>query len=262
MLRTLPWIGLLALCGSLAPTGSAGEAGQGTSLAGDLKALQGVWQSAPDAKKQLKILFRDDQIGYLIADPAAGAGAAPLSFLALSTARHKAAKAKRYFGIEVSKDYSRRVDYRFDKGKPIITLDGADYPVERVSVRASTNPAARKLLGTWKVTGIESRGKKAPATATGLEAVVFTEDRYFLTGPGGKELLNSFYRLDAGKAPATMDWFGMKPDFVIPLIYEVQGTELRLAHPPLNQVGKGAKRPTSFDTEKSDTLLIRAERKP
>jgi uncharacterized protein (TIGR03067 family) len=260
MFKMLSWIWFVALCFTLALTDATGDAGQKISLAEDLKALQGVWQSSPDAKRQLTIMFRDDKVGYLVTDPAAQPGATPLSFMALSAAQHKEAKGKRSFEIEVAKDYVKRVDYRFEKGKLVIAMEGAEYKVERANARASTNPAAKKLVGTWKVMGIEQKGRKGRAAQAGLEAVVFTEDRYILTAPGGKELLNSFYRLDSGKEPATMDWYGMKPDFIIPLIYELKGDELRLAHPPLNRVAKGARRPTSFDTEKTDTMLIRAER--
>jgi uncharacterized protein (TIGR03067 family) len=260
MFKLLSWICLVAACAPLAPSRVVGDTGPKTSLAEDLKALQGVWQSSPDAKRQLKIMFREDKVGYLVTDPKAEPSATPLGFVAQSAAQHKEAKGKRSFDIEVAKDYVKRVDYRFDKGKLAITVDGVEYKVQRANTRASTQPAAKKLVGTWKVLGVEQQGKKATAAEAGLEAVVFTEDRYILTGPGGKELLSSFFRLDGGKEPATMDWYGMKPDFIIPLIYEVKGNELRLAHPPLNRVAKGARRPTSFDTEKTDTMLIRAER--
>lgn len=259
MLRMPTLACLLVLAYILAPAGAAPDVNDERLLGDDLKALQGVWQSSAAAKKQLKIMFMNDKIGFEIADPIAKPGEAPLAFLALSTAQHKDTKGKRHFRIEIAKDYFRQVDYRFDKSGLVLSLDGAEFKVERANTRASTSPMARKLVGTWKVTGIEQRGQKGGAKDSGLDAVVFTEDRYILKAPGGKELLNSFYRLNSAGKPASMDWYGMKPNFIIPLIYEVKGNEMRLAHPPFALAAKGAKRPTSFDTQGSDTMLIRAE---
>lgn len=258
--RTLPMACLLLLSVIIAPTGAAQENDDKQSLGDDLKALQGVWQSTPDARKQLKIMFMDDKVGFEIADPKGKPGEGVQGFLALSAAQHKEAKGKRYFRVEVAKDYVRQVDYRFQKDGLVFGLDGAEFKVERANTRASTNPMAKRLMGTWKVTGIEQQGRKGRAKDSGLEAIVFTEDRYILKAPDGKELLNSFYRVNAAGEPESMDWYGMKPTFVIPLIYEVKGDEIRLAHPPFARAAKVAKRPISFETKGSDTMLIRAER--
>lgn len=249
----LPVTLLTALCASA-------DKDAGGSLPDDLKTLQGVWQSTPEAKRQLRILFLDNKVGYLVRDPAGKPDAGPLSFVALSAASHKEEKGKRFFEMEITKDYVKRVEYRFDKGALVLTVDGTAYKMDRLNTRASADPAAKKLVGTWKVTSAEFKGKVGKPSDVGLEAVIFTDNRYVLKAVGGKEVLNSFYRIDAGKSPAVMDWFGMKPDFVIPLIYEQKDDEIRLAHPPLRLVGKGAKRPESFDTTKSETLVIRAKR--
>lgn len=243
-----------------APTGTAQDADDKRSLADDLKALQGVWQSSSDAKKQLKIMFMDNKIGFDVTDPKAKPGERLLGFLGLSTAQHKEVNGKRHFHIDIAKDYAKRVDYRYAKSVLVVGVDGADYKVERANARASSNSEAKRLVGTWTVTGIEQHGRRGSAKDSGLEAVVFTEDRYIMVTTGGKQLLNSFYRLDAAMKPAAMDWFGMKPSLVIPFIYELKEDKLRLAHPPFALAAKGAKRPKSFDTKNSDTMLIRAER--
>ncbi len=254
MLRILAMIGIFALSIPLALAGGK------STLADDLKKLQGVWQSAPNAKKQLKIMFMNDKLGYDVSDPKAKPGEGLLNFLALSNAQLKDTKGQRAFEIEVAKDYVKRISYRFDKDSLTITADGDEYKVERASTQASANADAKKLLGRWRILDVEHQGKKQKLTDFGLDAIVITEDRYQLIGPGDKELLNSFYRVDATKTPAIMDWYGMKPTFVIPLIYEIKDNEIRLAHPPFHLIGKGAPRPANFDA-KNDTLVIRADRK-
>jgi hypothetical protein len=97
--------------------------------------------------------------------------------------------------------------------------------------------------------------KLTPAMS-GVESLTFAGDRYVVKAPGGKELLNSFYRLgDAKAGRSDLDVFGMKADPVIAAVLEVKGAELTFAQP----LKPGDPRPAGFDTAAAEVLVMRAK---
>jgi len=189
MFRTFAVPCAVALWG-LALTAAAGD--KKPTLADDLKALQGLWQSPVQAdKKNVRLLIMGDRVGYTVKR-----GDDLFNFTALLPARHKEENGKRFFEIEVAKDTVYRVDYRFEKGALTVTVAGGDYKVDRVNTRAPDSPEAKKLVGTWKITGGTVGGKEVPPKELGLAELVFTEDRYAFKDAKGKEMLNAFFRVD------------------------------------------------------------------
>jgi len=255
MIRTTAAIGLFSLL-TVLPL----AARDATKPADDKAKLQGVWHSPADSKRQLKIMFLDDKVGYSVSDPAAKPPASTSSFTALSPAKFAGSGDKRAFEIPITKDTIRRVEYRFDKDKLAVTLEGNEYPVERVNTRAADSPAAKKLVGTWTVASVEAKGAETAGKNSGLEAVVFTEDRVVWKAPGDKEVLNAFFRYKpANKGPAEFDVFTLNPDFVIQAALEASGDEIRLAQ-SLKPAEKAAGRPIEFDTKKAEIVVIKAKR--
>lgn len=258
MRRTVPAI-ILALLALLAV--AAAVRSDDPKPADDLAALQGVWETPADAKGQLQFIVIGDRAGYQTANPGAQPPLTTSSSVVISPAAVVDAGGKKAVEITVGKDYKTRVGFRPADGGYVFDISGAEYTAKRVNTRAADDPRAKALEGTWVVTAAEADGKPVPGDGW-LAEVVFTADRYALKGPGGKELLSSYYRLlptkDKGDAgPAGMDWWGPRPGFLIPLVYEQRGDTLRLAHPPLQQVNKGgAKRPAGFDTAGAEVIAF------
>jgi uncharacterized protein (TIGR03067 family) len=218
----------------------------------DRDRLQGVWHSAAGAKLPVRVIVMGDKAGYAVGDPTATPAVPGSSFVGLTEATFKGGVAE----LAITKDYTRKIAYRFEKDALVVGLDGKEYPLRRVNTRA-TDPAAKELAGTWTVTGAEVKGVKVPAAAAGIESLTFAGDRYVIKAPGGKELLSSFYRLGEAKAGAVeFDVFGMKADPSIAVLLEVKGAELTLAQP----LKAGGPRPAAFDSAAAEVLVIRATR--
>jgi uncharacterized protein (TIGR03067 family) len=221
----------------------------------DRAKLQGVWHSPPGAKTQARFLFLGDKAGYTVGDPAAKKPEPGSAFVGLSEAKLSEQGGKKTAEIVVSKDYTRKLEYRFDKDGLVVSIDGKEHALKRVNTRAD-DPAGKKLAGTWAVTGLEAKGMKFGAKEGGLETVTFTGDRYVWKG-GGKEVLNSLYRMGELKdGRAEFDVYGLSSDPAFPSLVELKGDELTIAQP----VKRGGPRPTGFDTAKADVLVIRATR--
>lgn len=217
----------------------------------DRTKLQGVWHSAAGAKLPVRVLVMGDKVGYAVGDATATPAAPGSAFVALSDAKVEKGVAE----LMITKDYTRKLAYRFEKDGLVVGLDGKEYPLTRVNTRA-TDPSAKGLAGTWTVTGAEVQGVKLPAATAGLESLSFVGDRYVVKAPGGKELLNSFFRLGDAKAGRTeVDVFGMKADPTITAVLEVKGEELTFAQP----LKPGGPRPAGFDTAAAEVLVIRAK---
>jgi uncharacterized protein (TIGR03067 family) len=220
--------------------------------ADDRGGLQGVWHSAAAAKLPVRLLVMGDRVGYAVGDATATPAVPGSAFVALTDATFTKGVAE----LTITKGYTRKLGYRFEKDGVLVTIDGKEYPLRRVNTRA-TDPAAKVLAGTWTVTGAEVQGVKLTAATAGVESLTFAGDRYVVTAPGGKELLNSFYRLADGKAGRVeCDVFGMKADPVIAALLEVKGAELTFAQP----LKPGGPRPAGFDSAKAEGLVIRAAR--
>lgn len=249
--------GLLALAACIAPLAAADPP---NAPADDRAKLQGVWESPAGAKGSMNIIFFDDKVGYSTKNPGAQPPATTSSSVALSPAKRIDMEGKAQFELQVAKDYSTKIDYRLDKTDLVIGVNKAEYTVARVNTRASDSAAAKKLVGTWAVTGLEAKGMSIEPKAGGLEAVVFTDDRYAWKAPGGKELLNSFFRLgEPKKGTAELDIYGLKPEVAITALLEVTGDELRIAQ-PLKAGAKGAGRPTGFGSTAAEILVVKAKR--
>jgi uncharacterized protein (TIGR03067 family) len=222
----------------------------------DRARLQGVWQSPADAPVRARIIFFDGKIGYAVGDVAAKTPKSGSTFVGLSEAKYGESGGKHFADLEIAKDVKRHVEYRFDKDDLVVGLDGKEYRVQRINTRAD-DPAAKKLAGTWKVTEVEAKGMKATGKNAGLESVAFTGDRYVWKATGGKEALNSLYRLGEFKdGRASLDVFGMKADPALLALVELKGDTLAIAQP----LKPSATRPPGFDTAAGDTLVIRATR--
>ena len=223
----------------------------------DRAKLQGVWQSPPDSLVRARVMFLDGKIGYAVGDVTAKTPQPGSSFVALQDAKYGASGDKHFADLEIARDVKRHLEYRFDKSELVVNLDGKEYRLQRINTRAE-DPAAKKLAGTWKVASVEAKGMTAPGEKSGLDSVAFTGDRYMWKATGGKEALNSFYRLGEFKdGRADLDVFGMKPDPVILALVELKGDTLTIAQPL--KAGT-ATRPTGFDTKAGDTFVIRATR--
>jgi uncharacterized protein (TIGR03067 family) len=225
--------------------------------ADDKARLQGVWHSPADAKVRARVIVMGDKVGYAVGDVTANPPVPGSTFVGLADAKLVSAGGKSYAEVEITKDTTRKLEYRFEKDELVVGIDRAEYPLRRANTRTA-DPAAKPLAGTWTVTEIEAKGMKVPAKASGIEAVVFG-DRYVWKGQGGKELLNSFYRVGEVKTGrAELDVYGMKADATFPSVVEVKGDELTIAQPL--RPGTTPSRPAGFDTAAGDTLVIRATR--
>lgn len=220
----------------------------------DRTRLQGVWLSPPDAKLPVRLIAFDDKLGYTVGDPTATPAVPKSSFVALSPAELREEGGKRVAELAITKEVKRRVEYRLEKDGLVVGIDGAEHPLRRANTRPD-DPAAKPLAGTWTVTGMEAKGKKATAKEAGFDAVTFG-DRYAWKGPD-KVALNVFYRLGPVKdGRAELDVFGMKGDVVIAALVEVKENEVAIVQP----LKPGGDRPTGFDTAGGDVLVIRAKR--
>lgn len=222
----------------------------------DRAKLQGVWHSPAGAKLPARVIFMGDKAGYTVGEPGAKKPAPGASFVALSDAKLGEEGGKKFAEIAVAKDYKTKLGYRFEKDGLIATINDKEYPLRRVSTRAD-DPAAKPFAGDWTITGVEAKGMKLPAKDAGLESVSFTGDRYIWKVTGGKEVLNSFYRLGELKDDrAELDVYGLSADPGFPSLVELKGDELTIAQP----TQRGGKRPAGFDTANADVLVIRATR--
>jgi uncharacterized protein (TIGR03067 family) len=220
--------------------------------ADDRSKLQGVWYSAPGAKLPVRVVVMGDKVGYAVGDVAATPAVPGSAFVGLT----EATVAKGVAELAITKDYTRKLGYRFEKDGVVVTLDAKEYPLRRVNTRG-TDPAAKELAGTWTVTGAEVKGVKLTAAMSGIESLAFAGDRYVVKAPGGKELLSSFYRLgDAKAGRADLDISGMKGDPTIAVRLEAKGDELLFAQP----LTPGGPRPTGFDSAAAEVLVVRAKR--
>lgn len=220
--------------------------------ADDRAKLQGVWHSPAGAKLPLRLLVLGDKAGYLIGDATATPPVPGSAFVGLTDARFGPAHVE----VVVTKDYTRRLEYRFEKGQLVVTLDKAEYPLARVNTRGD-DPAAKPLAGAWAVTEVAAKGMSAPGRAAGFESLTFAGDRYVLRGTGGKEIVNSFYRVGATKdGRAELDVFGFKADPTFVALVEVKGDDLTLSQP----LRPGGPRPAGFDSAAAEILVIRAAR--
>lgn len=214
--------------------------------------LQGVWHSAPGAKLPVRVIVMGDKVGYAVGDATATPAVPGSAFVGLT----EATVGKGVAELAITKDYTRKLGYRFEKDGLLVSLDDKEHALRRVNTRAA-DPAARGLVGTWTVTGAEVKGVKLTPAMSGVESLTFAGDRYVVKAPGGKELLTSFYRLgDAKAGRAEIDVFGMKADPVIAALLEVKGAELTFAQP----LKPGGPRPAGFDSAAAEVLVMRATR--
>jgi uncharacterized protein (TIGR03067 family) len=224
--------------------------------ADDRAKLQGVWHSPADAKLKARVIVMGDKVGFTVGDVAANPPVPGSTFVGLADAKLTAAGGKTYAEIEITRDYTRKLEYRFEKDGLVVGIDRAAYPLRRANTRA-VDPAAKPLAGTWTVTEVGAKGMTAPGKAAGFESVSFAGDRYVLRGTGGKEFVNSFYRVGEAKdGRAELDVFGLKADPSIAALVEVKGDALTLAQP----LRPGGPRPAGFDTAAGDTFVIKATR--
>jgi hypothetical protein len=224
--------------------------------ADDRTRLQGVWHSEAGAKLPVRVIVMGDKAGYAVGDATATPAVPGSAFVTLSEAKLGTAGGKAFAELVITKDYTRKLDYRFEKDGLVLGIDKAEYPLRRVNTRAA-DPGAKVVAGVWAVTGAEVKGVKLTAAMAGIESLSFAGDRYVVTAPGGKELLSSFYRLGPSKGGrADLDIYGMKADVFIAAVLEVKGAELTFAQP----LTPGGARPAGFDTAAAEVLVVRAAR--
>ncbi len=124
---------------------------------------------------------------------------------------------------------------------------------------AGADPAANKIEGTWNLTGVISKGEKAPAAeiAKAMGVAVFKDGKYSLS-TGGKQMEAGTYKADASKTPATIDVViteGKDKDKTQLGIFKIDGDKLTIA-----MSSPGSKdRPKSFEggAKEEVTMLTR-----
>lgn len=222
----------------------------------DTSNLQGVWHSPPDAKPAVRVIVMKDKVGYVVGGVAADPPQPRSTFVALSDAKLKEAGGKTVAELEIAAGVTRTLELRPEKDGLALAIDKKEYRVRRANTTAA-DPAAKAVAGAWAIASVSAKGQTVPAKLAGLESLAFAGDRYVVKGPGGKELLSSFYRLgDEKDGRRELDVFGMKADPSIRALVEVKGDDLALAQP----IVAASARPTGFDTADGKALVIKATR--
>jgi uncharacterized protein (TIGR03067 family) len=118
-----------------------------------------------------------------------------------------------------------------------------------------------KLLeGTWKITAAEAGGRNVEPEKLGVEQVIFAGDRVLLKRQG-KEVGNYAYTVDPAKKPKQMNWLEGKDRVAVPLIYEVDGDDLKLCRPtPTSVEFIRNRRPGGFVTKGQPMILLTGKR--
>ena len=108
-----------------------------------------------------------------------------------------------------------------------------------------------KLQGPWKLTALESDGKKASDDAVKAMRMTVKGDRLYLKEDNKEE--EGTFKIDPTKSPKTMDLtikVGEKMD-TVRLIYELKGDDLKLCGGKL-----GKDRPAEFATKTGSGLHL------
>jgi uncharacterized protein (TIGR03067 family) len=114
-----------------------------------------------------------------------------------------------------------------------------------------------KLVGTWAVTAIESKGKTEPPPE-GMSATFSKDGKFRITRENARDEIGTF-KVDTKKTPKEIDLFGLEEDSeVVKAVYQIDGETIKLAMQP---PGTGKRdRPTSFDSEKAITFIMKRQK--
>jgi uncharacterized protein (TIGR03067 family) len=115
------------------------------------------------------------------------------------------------------------------------------------------------LQGAWKITSAEISGTKISAAKLGAEQIVFADDRVILKNQG-KEVAIFTFSLKPTTKPKQMDWRDAKGREMVPLIYAVNGEELKLCRPAPSSADGTGRRPAAFETQGLPAMLLTGRR--
>ena len=139
----------------------------------------------------------------------------------------------------------------------LVTALGADDKDDKAA-------EVKKLQGTWKIVSGEFSGKPLTPPQLGIDTIVVAGGKMTLK-LGEREVAVYGFDVMPDKKPKQMVWTKEEGDKkgAHPLIYELDGTKLKLCFPMLGKKApaEAPKAPESFDTKDKPLGLLAAEKK-
>jgi uncharacterized protein (TIGR03067 family) len=121
----------------------------------------------------------------------------------------------------------------------------------------------KKLQGRWKIVRVEMAGQEIPLKEADLDEIVVVGEKMTFK-EGDKESFTVGFEVYPNSKPKGMLWKKETEEGTgtHPLVYEIDGTKLRLCFPLLTKKApkEAPKPPEGFDTKGKPLVLVVAER--